>query len=96
MMSIYQLFKEKSSTESDALSTVKSLLQNAWPHLSVERLKPAEIVVPSGRVHMISTCSDEGLVWNTLSRTQVTEEVFFMKPEELKIISVFEVGQKNT
>jgi hypothetical protein len=92
MMSIYQLFKEKSSTDSDALSTVKSLLQKAWPHLLVKRLKPAEIVVPSGCVHMISTRSDEGLVWNTLSRTQVTEEIFFMKPEELRMNSIFEVG----
>jgi hypothetical protein len=44
---------------------------------------------------MISTCSNEGLVWNTLSRTQVTEEIFLKEPEELKIDSVFEVGQKN-
>lgn len=79
----------------DSLSTMKLLLQEAWPHLLAKRIKANDDIVPSGCVHVISLSPGEGLVWNTLTKSRVKEEVIFIKSEdieELKINSLFMVG----
>ena len=79
----------------DSLTTMKLLLQQAWPHLLAKRIKADDDIVPSGCVHLISISPGEGLVWNTPTKSKVNEEVVFIKSEdieELNFHSLFTVS----
>ena len=50
--------------------------------------------MPYGCVYVISVNSTEGLVWNALTKSQVTEEVIFIKADDIqnqRIHSIFKV-----
>lgn len=83
----------------DALSTVKLLLQRTWPQLLARRFRTEDyIVVPFGCIHLIDLNPTEGLVWSTLSKNQVIDEVNFIKIEEidaLKVQTLFKVINKQ-
>ena len=93
------ILQQEYSTDVDAvdsLTTMKLLLKQAWPHLLAKRIKADDDIVPSGCVHVIGTSPGKGLVWNTLTKSKVNEEVVFLKSEdidELKICSLFTVSQ---
>ena len=85
--------KDKSSTDIDAIDafgTLKSLLTHQI--LLAEQNKSDDGFVPSGCIHVINTRPGEGLVWNTLAKNQVIEEIFSMKSEGLKASFLFKVG----
>lgn len=53
-----------------------------------KRIKADDNVVPTGCVHVISTSPGEGLVWNTLTKSQVTEEVIFIKSDDIEKLKI--------
>ena len=74
---------------------MKSLLLKTWPHLLAKRIKSDDGFVPSGCIHVINTRPGEGLVWNKPAKSQVAEEIIFMKSEDiegLKFFSLFKVS----
>ena len=80
--------------DSHSLSMIRSLLQKAWPNLLL-KLKAGGCNVPYGDVHLMSIDPSEGLVWKTLQKSQVIEEVInFVNTEvieKLKIDLLFKV-----
>ena len=61
---------------------MKTLLQEAWPHLLTKRIKAGDItVVPSGCVHLLAVTSTEGLKCDTLSRSETIETIIFLTAE---------------
>ena len=80
--------------DSHSLSMIRSLLQKAWPHLLL-KLKAGGYNVPYGDVYLMSIDPSEGLVWKTLQKSQVIEEVInFVNTEvieKLKIDLLFKV-----
>ena len=70
---------------------MKSLLT----HLLAKRNKSDDGFVPSGCIHVINTRPGEGLVWNTLMKNQVIEEIVSMKSEDIECLKaslLFKVG----
>ena len=66
-----------------SLKAIKLLLQNTWPQLVAKRVKAEDYsTTPYGCVHLIDIKPSEGLVWNTLLESQITEEVKFITSEE--------------
>ena len=73
--------------DSHSLSMIKLLLQKAWPHLLI-KLKSGDYDVPKGHVHIMSINPSEGLVWKTLQKSQVIEEINFVKTEVIKNLTI--------
>ena len=73
--------------DSHSLSMIRLLLQKAWPYILI-KLKSGDYNVPNGHVHIMSTNSTEGLVWKTLKKSQVLEEVNFVTTEVIKKIKI--------
>ena len=77
----------------NSLSTIKLLLQRTWPHLLV-KLKTGDYNFPCDHVYMMNVSPSEGLICKTLQKSQVIEEVYFIRSEDienLKICSLFKV-----
>ena len=64
------------------MKVVRSLLQEAWPHLLTKRIKAGDNgVVPSGCVHLLAVTSVEGLKCDNLSRSETIERIVFLTSE---------------